>query len=635
MPGTETRDPDESVGQSRPLTVTVSREQLLVGAVVVGQALWLGLVMMRGWYSGADLPNLAFADGRSLDWNYLTSTLGGHFGIAQRFVYWLLNRTAPLEWWLTVVIRLGFQALSTVLLWRLFRALVGLRPWLWIVLVGYAFNPFLVPGLAVLNSGLGLVIAQACLIGALLAHVRFTRERRLVDAVVVAVLVLVMLAFAQETFPTLVILPILSFVVLQQGTWRDRVRGGLRLWRGWLVLGVALTVFAGLYLAGDYNSPSSQFTAHDGLWLAGQAWLKALGPALVGGPWHFVAYPHQWSAYAQPPVVLLVLGQVALVGLIVLSVRRAGWPALVAWFIPVWTALACLVLVGTGRWEFLGGLIPIVLRYSFYVPVALALGIVLAFGAEPSSSPSGAVPVGLRRFVQSRDRRTWSGPFDRRPRRVLVGGAVALLLVSSAVSTIGFARTFWKNPAKSFTATLMGSVAERGPGVQLFDTQLPEAVVPSISQMYVADLLALGGASAEFHGLSHNRLVVDELGRVVPAKFFRVADFAGPRQKNCGIYVHGIGTTSIPLATVGDVKQWFLEFQLYEPRSNLVTMTVFDQDGAEIPVTSGSPVLNLAGELVVLHRRLGHGRPALIELSSTDPKTSFCLVHTYVGVPLP
>ncbi len=605
--------------------MTVSREQLLLTVIVLAQAVWLGFVMMRGWYSAADLPNLAFANGRSLDWGYLTSTLGGHFGVAQRFVYWLLNRTAPLEWWFTVLIRVGFQALSTVLLWKLFRALVGFRPWLWVVLVGYASSAYLVPGLAALNSGLGLGISQACLVGALLAHVRYTRERRLVDAAVVAVLILVMLAFAQETFPTLAILPILSFVFLQGGSWRERLRGGLRLWRGWLVLAVALAVFAGLYLSGDYNSPSSEFTVRDGFWLAGQAWLKVLGPALVGGPWHFVTFPHQWSAYAQPPVVLLVLGQVVLVGLIVLSVRRTGWLALVAWFIPAWTAVACLVLVGTGRWAFLGELIPSILRYSYYVPATLALGVVLAFGANQSASQSASPPG------------RWSTPaWLGEPRRTaLVRGAVALLVVSSALSTIGFARPFWKNPAKSYTETLLRSVGERSPGVPMYDTQLPEAVVPSISKMYVSDLLGLGGAAAEFGGQSNNRLVVNQFGGLVPAKFVNVADFSGPRQQGCGIYVHGVGTTRIPLSTVSETKQWFLQFQLYEPRANVVTMTVLDEDGEKIPVTSGSSVLNLTGELVVVQRRLGSGRPALIELSSTEPRTSFCLVHTYVGVPLP
>ena len=94
---------------------------------------------------------------------------------------------------------------------------MGPRPWLWIVLLGYAFSAYLVPGMAALNSGLGLGIGQACLVGAMLAQVRYTRERRLVDAVVVAVLVLVMLAFAQQTLPMIVFLPILSFVFLQAG----------------------------------------------------------------------------------------------------------------------------------------------------------------------------------------------------------------------------------------------------------------------------------------------------------------------------------------------------------------------------------------------------------------------------------
>ncbi len=245
----------------------------------------------------------------------------------------------------------------------------------------------------------------------------------------------------------------------------------------------------------------------------------------------------------------------------------------------------------------------------------------LAFGAN--QPPSQTV---------SRSGPTW---FGEPRRRALLRAAVALLVVSSAFSTIGFARSFWKNPAKSYTATLLRGVTERSPAVQLYDTQLPEAVVPSISKMYVSDLVGLGGVSAEFGGQSHNRQVVNNFGGIVPAKFVDVADFTSPREKGCGIYVHGVGTTRIPLAAVSSTKQWFLQLQLYEPRSNLVTMRVLDEDGGEIPVAGGSRVLSMKGELVVLHRRLGSGRPALIELSSTDPGTNFCLVHTYVGVPLP
>ncbi|QBX56867.1 hypothetical protein EXE58_16405 [Nocardioides seonyuensis] len=608
--------------KSAPPTVslTLSREHLALTAIVLGQSLWLGFIMMRGWFSGADLPNLAYANGRPLDWDYLTSTLGGHFGAAQRLVYWLLNRAAPLEWWVTVLVRVAFQALTTVLLWRLFKTLVGPRPWLWIVLLGYAFSAYLVPGTAALNSGLGLGVSQACLVGAMLAHVRFVRERRLADAALVAVLVLVMLAFAQQTLPTLLFLPALSFVFLQRGPWRARLRGGLALWPGWLMLALGLAVFAGLYLSGDYNSPSSEFTARDAGWLLGQGWLEILGPALVGGPWQFYAFPNQWSAYADPPLALLVVGQVALVGLIVTSLRRSGWVALVAWALPVWTVLTSLVLVGLGRWYYVGELIPEVLRYSYYVPLALALGIVLAFGSTPARTPAGT------RSAASRSD-------GRRTSTLLVAPAVALL-VSSVVSAISFASVFWENPAEDYTSALLKDTAERGPGVQIYDTLLPEAVVPYVSQMHVSDLLALAGVEAAFGGQTTGRLVVDDRGALVPAKFVKVANFSGRRQKSCGIHVHGLGTTRIRLSEVSGVKEWFLQLELYQPHANRVTLRAYDQDGSELSVTSGSATLDMVGELVVLHRRLENGRPAILELESSDPETNFCLVNTHVGVPL-
>ena len=98
------------------LRVSVDRRQLLLVATVVAQAAWLGLIMLRGWYSGPDLGNLASASGRPLDWSYLSSSLGGHLGIPANFFFWLLNRAAPLNWPLTVLLRLVLQGASTVLL---------------------------------------------------------------------------------------------------------------------------------------------------------------------------------------------------------------------------------------------------------------------------------------------------------------------------------------------------------------------------------------------------------------------------------------------------------------------------------------------------------------------------------------
>jgi hypothetical protein len=62
---------------------------------------------------------------------------------------------------------------------------------------------------------------------------------------------------------------------------------------------------------------------------------------------------------------------------------------------------------------------------------------------------------------------------------------------------------------------------------------------------------------------------------------------------------------------------------------------VLDKDGDELAVTGGSSTLDITGTLAVLHRRLDTGIPAVINIESDDPETNFCLVHTFVGVPIP
>ena len=99
MTSTPSGAPDganDTDGTDAAVSFAVSREQLVVAVIVIAQALWLGMIMLRGWYSAADLPNIAYATGRPLGWDYLSSTLGGHFGVAQRSIYCLLYLAAPL-----------------------------------------------------------------------------------------------------------------------------------------------------------------------------------------------------------------------------------------------------------------------------------------------------------------------------------------------------------------------------------------------------------------------------------------------------------------------------------------------------------------------------------------------------------
>ncbi len=169
-----------------PRSITLDSTTVAVAVLVCLQAIWLAVILGRGWYTEADLPNLGAATGQPLDWHYLSASVGGHFGAPGRLMYWLLNRLAPLNWQLTVLIRLLLQLIATLLLWRLLLRLVGRKPWLVALLALYALNPILVPGLAWLTSGLGLAAGQVLVLLMLLAHVRYTRHGRLRHAVLTA-----------------------------------------------------------------------------------------------------------------------------------------------------------------------------------------------------------------------------------------------------------------------------------------------------------------------------------------------------------------------------------------------------------------------------------------------------------------
>jgi hypothetical protein len=332
--------------------LSIGRGTLVLSVIVILQAAWLALIMLRGWYSGPDLGNLAEATGRPLNGSYLSQSLGGHFGAPGRVVFWVLNRVAPLSWGLTVVLRLLLQAAGTVLLWRLLEELVGRRRGLWAVVGLYAFSPLLVATTAVFTNVLGLAVGQVCVLGALLAHVRYTRTGAVRQALAAAGLAVTAVLFADQAVLGLFLLPLLSLGFLHQGRLRDRLAQARQRWLGWVALAALLMGFVGVYLsAGDSPGRPSGFGIAEAFTVAQEEWLQVLGPALVGGPWHWNTHDGEWVSYAAAPVVAIALGQVVLVLLVLASLRRTGLRALLAWAAPVGMSIGGAVLVGYGRYD--------------------------------------------------------------------------------------------------------------------------------------------------------------------------------------------------------------------------------------------------------------------------------------------
>jgi hypothetical protein len=596
------------------------RRSRALWVILALQAGWLALIMLRGWYSGPDIGNLAEATGQPLSGHYLSQSLGGHFGAPGRLVFWVLNRVAPLSWGLTVVLRLLLQAAGTFLLWRLLEELVGRRKGLPAVVALYAFSPLLVPATAVFTNVLGLAIGQVCVLGALLAHVRYTRTGRLRHGLTAAVLSVTAVVFADQAVLGLFLLPLLSLGFLHQGTPRQRLAQARGRWPGWAALGLLLVGFAVLYLsAGDSPGRPKSFSIGDALFIVQDEWLNVLGTSLVGGPWHWTTHPAEWVSYADAPVVAIVLGQLALVGLVVASIRRTGLRALLAWAAPVGISLGGALLVGYGRSDYLGTYIAPIYRYSYYTAMGLALGVVLAFVRTP----------------EERAAHPWEEQPVRAP-RLAVGGGLAALLLASLVSGLTFAGRFWDNPAKEYFSTLAASARALGPQTEIYDSVVPNGVIPPVApNHFVSDALGLLGVRAAFGGGAPTPLIASPEGRLVASGFVPAADVTSPTTTTCGTFVHGAGRTTVQLGALPSINDWFLQLQIYQPHANNVTLEAREADGSLLPLASGSPTFETTGSLVAVNRRFAPGRPVSLTLITSDSTANFCLVHAFVGAPFP
>jgi hypothetical protein len=199
---------------------SADRFRLALGAIVIVQAIWLGALMSRGWYYQADFSNLAQATGRPLSWSYLSLAQGGHLGIPGRLAFWALNRTIPLNYPATIVLRALAQAAATFLLARLLVLLVGRRRGVLVIVVLYALSPLLVQSTLWLTSAIGFLGSQLFVLMALHCHVRYAVTRKLRWALITAVALFSATLIAEQSAVIAVVLPMLSIAFLHDGTFR-------------------------------------------------------------------------------------------------------------------------------------------------------------------------------------------------------------------------------------------------------------------------------------------------------------------------------------------------------------------------------------------------------------------------------
>jgi hypothetical protein len=600
------------------LTVRVDRTRVVLGAIVLGQAVWLSVFMSRGWYLQADFSNLADGLHQPLTWSYLREPLGGHFGPVMRLVYWWLDRLGALNYPVTIALRVLFQAISTLLLYRVLRLLAG-RTGLVLTVVGlYAFSPILLAGVTWMTSGLGLVLGQALILSALELHVRYHRSGRLKPALGVGLLIALAVLTADQWVVGVLMLPLLSAGYLYDGSARQRLHSFLEYWRGWTLTLLPLAITLALAAALANPAGASVISVGSAYHLIRNEWLRAVGPSFAGGPWSWFGGPQTYVPFLAPPDEALLVGQIVFVVLVLLGYQRNGWRSLMAWSLPITSTIATAILIGVGRYEASGLLIAITPRYSFQIPVPLALGIVLALSARPTpQSTSTPRPTSVDRT-----------------RHVFGIIAVGLVAVMSVVSAVRFTDFWDANPASDYVASLKASVQAAGPSVNVYDTPVPADIISVVEpHHHVSDVMRLAGLSARFDDPSSEPMVVTKDGHLTRAVFVTAATAAGILPPNCGTHVKGTGTWTVPLSQPVPPLEWYLRLELYQAKPSEIEIELRNAEGAVVSPTRGNHVSLRTLEAVNL--RLPAFAPTAVLIRSSSASTDLCLVHIRVGAPFP
>ncbi|MDT5175181.1 MAG: hypothetical protein QOG37_2432, partial [Mycobacterium sp.] len=326
--------------------------------------------------------------------SYLFDDHDGHVMPGAFLVAGAIIRLAPLDWVGPAISLVVLQLLASLSLLRTLYVILGWRPVLVIPLTFALFTPLGVPGFAgwaaALNS-LPMLAALAWVCADAVLLIRTGNQRYSVTGVLVYLGGLLF-------FEKAAVIPFVAFAVAalirhvsgDQNALRTVWRAGIRLWTAALAL---TACWVALYL----------FVVNQRRWSSDLAMTWALlrrsithgiVPGLAGGPWDWARWAPS-SPWATPPLTVMLLGWVVLVGTLTISLIRKQRIGPV-WLTAAGYAVACQVpiyLMRSSRFTALE--LAQTLRYFPDLVVVLALLAAIAFTApnRPSSGWLDASPA--------------------------------------------------------------------------------------------------------------------------------------------------------------------------------------------------------------------------------------------------
>lgn len=530
--------------------------------MVVAQLAYRASMLRGTWFQFDDVVFLTRVNGQPLSADLLLEGYGGHLMPSGFLLTWLFGHTGSLDHTPYAATLVVMQALASLGMLVLLRSLFGARWAILVPLTVYLTCALSVPAFVWWAAGMNQLPLQIALGWGLAAHVQYLRTRRLRWLLASVGVMLVCLTFYEKVLLVYGVFAIVTVGYFTTGAARDRLR---QLWtRHRLALG--LHVLCGLaylaaYAAFAFNFADEGASGYPVVRLGGNLIGRVAVPGVFGGPitWEVLTGPFQ---VVDPDPLLVFVSWMALLGLVghLYSRRRRS---LRAWSIPLFFALADLLLLGAARATALGPIVGLEARYVTEVGMAAAIALGLATlelrGADESAEPRDEAPVLL-------------GP-------EYVVGATVVVAVLGLLSSQHYAG-HWRsdNQTEDFFANAdrtLGSSAEPTP---LVNVSVPMYIMwgyeyPRNTTQYVLRSYA---SRMTFPQLRVDSIsVVDDLGVVRPVVVQPITQAVTPTG-TCTYRATSAQATVVPMQRPADGIDWWVRMSYKADEDTSVAITAGD-----------------------------------------------------------
>jgi arabinofuranan 3-O-arabinosyltransferase len=480
------------------------------------------------------------SQGLSLD--YLLQDYKGHLMPGQFLLSWGLTELAPLSWLPAAMLVLVLQAVASLLVLRLVRALAGDGPLSLALVAVYLFSPLAFTASVWWASALQAVPLQLCMAWAVLSHLHHLRTGSRLSAASALLAVVVGLLFWQKAL--LIPLVLLAFTVLVGPLFTGRalrslLRRSVPALVGYLVVGAG---YATVYVIHTAQDGSSLPTPTEVLQLLQFAIADTFAPSLFG----VMGGAEPAGALLAPtpsPLVLLASWQVLGVAMVA-SLVLARWTALRAWALLLGYLLVDVALVASTRLDFVGTVIGRDPRYvvdAVVVAVVALAGVGVAVGRRHD-----ALPPALWRF-----------------RAAVASGLVLALVNASLISTFAVVQRLPMDDAGRFVTNARDAAATSGP-VDLVDGAVPDFVIaPFFVEQARASVVVGALSGLRFGRPSADLRMLDGFGLPQPIDIRPAAAAApGERSSPCAWPLRG-DRIDIPLDATVPAGRWVVRIGYY------------------------------------------------------------------------